>query len=359
VSMIGRDRSLDALRGLTILLMVLVNLPGTWSGGYSWLYHAPWHGLTLADLVFPWFLLIVGLSAPLALDPPRPPQRFTAIMRRTLLLIVIGIILGWLIKPSLDLEQIRWVGVLQRIGLVYVGCVLVMRWAPSPVALASSAAAILIVHSVVLLQVPAPGAAQPSLAAGEGISAWLDQWLVPGKLHHKSWDPEGALSTLPALASALIGAAVMRAWRGLPDLTVRLAGAGLLLTAAGFALAPLLPLNKALWTASFTLATAGFGLLAWAGLRAAWPSWGQSALLRLMVWLGEAALTLYVAHMLFIALLVRKLPSGESLWARAFEAVSGFGLATAPSSLLFALLASAITVAVLVPLRRRGWVLKV
>lgn len=175
----ARDLSLDAFRGLTVLLMVLVNLQ---VGGhaFAWIDHAEWNGLTLADLVFPWFLLIVGLSIPLAIDGR--PVSGVRIVRRSVLLFAIGIALALLIRPKFEPEQIRWMGVLQRIAFVYLACALLAKATRGWRVSAAVAALCLIAHTLLLLT-PAPGDVAPSLAAGEGMASWFDRLLLPGRIY--------------------------------------------------------------------------------------------------------------------------------------------------------------------------------
>jgi predicted acyltransferase len=350
-----RDGSLDAFRGLDVLLMIVVNLQGADEAAFPWLVHAPWHGLTFADLVFPIFLLITGLSTPLALDRIGFSISWLAILKRVFLLFVIGVLVGWLIKPSFDPSMIRWVGVLQRIALVYLVCAVVVvinRGIFLPLLIA---ALILLIHSALLLFVPAPSDAAPSLEAGRGISAWFDQQFLPGRIHRKSWDPEGILSTLPALSSGLIGVGISR-WIAIKSVRLLvLLFAALLLVGAGLILTPWLPLNKSLWTASFTLVTAGVGLATWAALKWLWR-FGK------LVWLetlGRVALTIYVVHMLLIAIIVRKLPSGKSIWATTFETLLATGLAPQIAALAFSVFGLFVSVAFLQLLRRYGWLLRI
>ncbi|QMW22706.1 acyltransferase family protein [Sandaracinobacteroides saxicola] len=351
-----RDGSLDAFRGLTVVLMVLVNVQGSPAHVLPWLAHAEWDGLTLADLVFPWFLLIVGLSVPLALDGQTSP-RWPAILRRVLVLFALGVLLSWLIRPRFEFHDIRTSGVLQRIALVYLGCALLMRAAPGWRPAAGVAALILLAHSLLLLFVPAPGEVLPSLAPGMGWSGWFDRHFLPGRVFRGTWDPEGVLSTLPALASGLLGVAVMRALRGgMGDGGLLAAGAALLL--AGLALALVLPVNKALWTGSFVLVTAGLGLLFWWGLRRVWGRVGGMAVARWLLLLGQTALTLYVLHMLLLAVLVRKPDGVVKLWELAFAPFAATGLPLPWASLLFAVVATALCTVPLRTMQRKGWLIR-
>jgi predicted acyltransferase len=362
-----RDFSLDAYRGLTILLMVIVNVQGSPDNGYALLSHAEWNGLTLADLVFPWFLFIAGLSAPLALNRLQkapdanspPPSKWPKILRRAAMLFFIGMALSWLIRPSLDPSMIRWTGVLQRIAFVYVACVAVLFARPGYVLAAILCGAALVFHSLIILYVPAPGEAAVSLLPGEGISAWLDRLLVPGRILRKTWDPEGVLSTLPSIGSGLLGLATMR-WVQVQTkpIEIPLLGFAFALTAGGLLLGMILPVNKSLWTASFVLVTAGQGLGLWMLIRIFWPQIGDNRVTKWIVSLGQAALTLYVVHTLLLAVIVRKLPSGEKLWTVLFDALASTGLSVPFASLVFALIATAISAAFIPPLRRRGWLIR-
>lgn len=350
----GRDLGLDAFRGLTVLLMVLVNLQGDAGAAFPLLAHAAWNGLTVADLVFPWFILAVGLSTPLAVRETRSPS-FAYVARRVAVLFAIGVALGWLIRPTLDANEIRWVGVLQRIALVYLVCALVAQRSSGPRVPAGLAVACLAVHGLGLLFVTAPGETAPSLAMGQGFSAWLDQTLLPGRLHRDHWDPEGAWSTLSAIATGLLGVALARLKAGRHLTVPVLVAMGLI--AAGLALMPLLPLNKALWTASYAFVATGSGLALLLLLRGATATGLFARVTTLMVFAGQTALTVYVVHMLLIAILVRS-PLRETLWASGFQAVLGLGLPGPIASLVFALLATALTLAPIPWLRRHGWLIR-
>jgi predicted acyltransferase len=350
-----RDLSLDSFRGTDVLLMILVNVQGNGDAAFGFIKHVEWHGITLADFVFPVFLLIVGLSAPLALERPGVIFSWPGILRRVALLFMIGVGLSYAIRPTLDPDMIRWTGVLQRIAIVYLICaavIFIRKGAGIAVALS---VALLTLHSILLLK----GGSPPSLEPGMGISGWLDQNLIPGRVLRKTWDPEGVLSTIPAAVNALIGIAVMRHIQSRGMTNAALGGIGGALVLAGLALTPWLPLNKNLWTASFALLTSGAGLMVWAGLRALWPVIGAHAIAAWTVTLGQAALTLYVVHTLLIAVIVRKLPSGEKIWDVTWQALASTGLHPGVASMLYAVIAAGLSCAVMPWLKRRGWMLKV
>jgi predicted acyltransferase len=354
-----RDQSLDSFRGIDVLLMIIVNVQGKDADAFALLKHAEWTGMTFADLVFPVFLLIVGLSAPLALDRPGVALNWPAILRRTALLFVIGVILSWLIKPTLDPALIRWTGVLQRIAIVYLICVVAIVVRRGWGFALSLAALFLILHSLILLIVGSPTGGGPSMEPGLGISGWLDQNFIPGRVLRKSWEPEGILSTLSAAANGLIGVAIAR-WmqRGLVS-PIQLAVAGAALIALGLTLTPVLPFNKSLWTASFALTTCGIGTVIWAGLKMAWPVIRSHCLIQWTVSLGQAALTLYVVHTLLLAIIVRKLPNGEKIWTVTYDLLASTGLHPGVASLLYACVAAGLSCTVVPFLKRRGWILKV
>lgn len=351
----ARDGSLDGFRGLTVVLMVIVNLQVV-QAAWAPLAHAPWHGLTLADLVFPWFLLIVGLSVPLA-QAARQSEA-SAALRRAALLFVIGVALAWLIRPTTDSEAVRWMGVLQRIALVYLACVAVASWSTGWLAPAAVALVLLAGHGLLLLS-PPPGDAA-SLAAGRGMAGWLDRALLPGRLYPPGWDPEGVLSTLGALASGSIGVALMRVSRSraMPDRTIAAVGIALALAGAAIAALGALPPNKALWTPSFGLVTAGLGALVWIGMRRVWPVGQDLWPARLLTFCGRTALTIYVVHMLLIALLVRTTADGERLWDMGYAPFHALGLMPTAASLAFSLVGTALAIGLTALLARRGLVLR-
>jgi predicted acyltransferase len=345
-----RDLSLDAFRGLTVLLMIIVNIQGNGDAAYAALKHAEWHGLTFADLVFPWFLFIVGLSVPLALDRAHSGSRWPAVLKRALILFALGVVLSWFIRP-VEFDQIRWMGVLQRIGIVYLACAAVVLFRPGWKWAAALAVVILAFHSWLLFVTVDE---VNSLTEGAGLNASLDQQLLPGRLLRKTWDPEGVLSKLPSVASGLLGVAVSRAR------TVKSACLifGTAFGIGGTLLSLWIPINKALWTASFVLVTAGTGLLVWTLLSLIWSKIGASAFARFAVLMGQTALTLYVIHMLLLAIIVRKLPDGTRIWEMLFAKLLLLIPSPPFASLIFALIAGAICVAPLGWLKRKGWLIK-
>ncbi len=271
----ARLQSLDALRGLTIALMILVNTSGDAKHTYRLLRHSPWNGCTLADVVFPCFLFMVGISLVLSLGAKLRrgvPRRVLALqaLRRSVVLFVIGIAINGF--PRFDLHTLRVFGVLQRIAICFFLASLIYLWL-RPRTIVWITVAILLGYWILLRWVPVPGygipgVSVPLLDPHANLPAWLDRHLLPAShLYHQGYyDPEGLLASIPALASTLIGvltAFFLQMSRG-PATTKaqRLLFAGALCLVAGLACSHWLPLNKRLWTSSFVLFNAGVSLLA-------------------------------------------------------------------------------------------------
>src|SRR2546423_3420677 len=193
-----RLRSLDAFRGLTIAAMVLVNNPGTWMAVYAPLTHARWHGLTPTDVIFPFFLFIVGVAIPLS----RPTVG--RVLRRAAIIFALGLVLNGL--PRFDWATIRIPGVLQRIAVCYLVAALLFlttSWRRQAI----TTAALLLGYWAAMMLVPVPGHGRGDLGPEGNLAAWIDRALLgPHVLRlTRVYDPEGILSTLPAVATTLLG----------------------------------------------------------------------------------------------------------------------------------------------------------
>jgi len=283
--------ALDAFRGLTIAGMLLVNNPGTWSAVYPPLRHAEWHGWTPTDLIFPFFLFIVGVTTHLSLSSRErrgnaPAAITRQILKRGAVIVLLG--LGLAAFPFVPLDRVLHVripGVLQRIGVCYVAAAFLAR-GRSTRAVAAVAAIVLIGYWWLLAVVPNPetGVATWDVPAAT-LPAWVDRRLLGGHLWSatKTWDPEGILSTIPAIGTCLLGVLTGR-WltRPLP-LAERLNGlfaAGALGLAAGGIWGWVFPINKNLWTSSYVVFTGGMActLLAvclWAVDARGWRGWAR------------------------------------------------------------------------------------
>ena len=265
--------SLDALRGLTVAAMVLVNNPGDWSHVYAPLLHAAWNGWTFTDTIFPAFLFIAGVSMVISVQRSLASNSRPAVLRRlaqrALIIIAIGFALN--LVPSFDFATVRWPGVLQRIGLCILIAAPMVLWLGGR-GLVAMAVLLMALYSALMLWVPVPDADgvlhRGALEAGRDTGAFVDRWLMSGHLwaHSKTWDPEGLLSTLPAVATLLFGALAGRLLRQAP-LTARQTFMLALAGVAGLALGLLLdqvlmPINKSLWTPSYALFMSGLTAIA-------------------------------------------------------------------------------------------------
>jgi predicted acyltransferase len=325
-----RLRALDVFRGLTMAAMVIVNNPGDWSTVYAPLLHAEWHGWTPTDLIFPFFLFILGVAIPLG---SAEGHSWPRILRRTV--VIVG--LGWLLAafPFFRLGTLRIPGVLPRIGLCYLAVASLVRVVgPDQRAVRRAAVAgtvaLLVGYWVLLTWVPAPGGVAGDLSPAGNLGAWLDRQLLGGHLWRADWDPEGLLSTLPAIGTTLLGLVAGLAVReaDAPRVLVRtLATYGLAGVVSGLAWAVVFPINKALWTSSYVLFTAGIAAASlaacYAGLDVA-PTPGRLRWSEPLVALGRNALLLFVVSgVLAKTLIYLKWPDpsrslGTWLYATAF-----------------------------------------
>jgi predicted acyltransferase len=263
----GRLVSLDFFRGLTVASMILVNNPGDWGHIYPPFEHSKWNGCTPTDLVFPFFLFIVGVSINYAigdkrLDPRLHKKLILKAARRSLMLFGLALLLS-LIMTSFDFAHLRILGVLQRIAIVFFICAVLFIKTSQRVQLWIFSL-ILVVYWLLMAFVPLPGIGPSNLEPGTNLAAWVDS-LILGTNHmwrqSKTWDPEGLLSTLPAISTCLFGIAVggILKRKDCPDANkvVRLFSIAFFAILTGLIWNLFFPMNKALWTSSFVLYTGG------------------------------------------------------------------------------------------------------
>ncbi|MBN8808077.1 MAG: DUF1624 domain-containing protein [Sphingomonas sp.] len=352
-----REDALDALRGLAIVGMVLANLQGSEEHAFPLLVHAVWNGLTIADLVFPLFLLCAGLALPLAFDGRTPRPSVARIVRRSATLYAIGFVIGMIAHPTMQLAEIRFAGVLARIAIVYLCCALVTRSTSGWRVPAVVAVVLLIAHGALLYCAPPGGGA--GMAPGEGLSGWLDRAVLGGtRLYGKTFDPEGVLSTLSSIATGMIGVAIARAILPGRQSVGRLLAIAATLLVAGIAASRVWPINKALWTPSFALVNAAIGLTLLGALKGAWSWIGRWAPVRLGTNLGRNALTLYVVHDMLTIVMFWRIGETTS-WEMLFTSLANIGLPLDWASLLFAIIVGSVAVAITLAMQRRGWVIRV
>lgn len=286
--------SLDVLRGMAIAAMVLVNDPGSGEHVFAPLEHAEWNGATPTDMIFPCFLVMVGISMTLSFATRLErgaSHRHLALhaVRRGALLVFLGLVLN--AAPQFELRHLRFPGVLQRIGICYTLGALLFLALPGPeagrwrrgreTAIASVTVALLAGYWLLLRFYPTPGFGAGRMDSYGSLPAVIDR-AVFGLSHIYrygttpglgiTYDPEGLLSTLPSLATLLLGVLAgeemrrerLAGWTG-GKTCAMLASAGSALCLLGLLLSPFLPLNKKLWTSTFAVFSAGVALLLLAG----------------------------------------------------------------------------------------------
>ena len=309
--------SLDVFRGFTILLMTIVNNPGDWGHVYAPLLHAEWHGCTPTDLVFPFFIFILGVAIPFAMpNKTFDGNTFIKITVRSLRIFCLGFFLFFFKKIELfGLEgisllllrlgitilvaysllgnfsttvkmylvftiftvlillayntemfgDVRIPGVLQRIGIVYFFVsILYLKTKPSTQII--SAIVLLVGYWALMTFVQVPGIGESNFEKGTNFAAWVDSISLPNHMYveTKTWDPEGILSTLPAIATGIIGVLIgclLNLNITKIEITKKMIIYGILMTISGFAWSFIFPINKALWTSSYVLYTAGLASL--------------------------------------------------------------------------------------------------
>ncbi|MDY7393973.1 heparan-alpha-glucosaminide N-acetyltransferase domain-containing protein [Aureibaculum sp. 2210JD6-5] len=259
----NRVESVDILRGLTIVAMILVNNPGSWGSVYAPLLHADWHGLTPTDLIFPFFLFIVGISISYAYkNKANTGSTYKKITIRSLKLIGLGLFLGWFLPywPFFkDFETLRFPGVLQRIGVVFfISAILFLNFNWKQ--LLGIGVTILIGYWLFLGFVPLPDGTQPTFnRAPNNWANYIDLKVLGNHMWKDDYDPEGLLSTLPAIATCISGILIGRVLASREFRKTRsLLIIGLLLLVLGYGWSNWFPLNKAIWSSSFVLVTSGW-----------------------------------------------------------------------------------------------------
>jgi predicted acyltransferase len=260
--------SLDAMRGYTIAAMILVNFPGSWDHVYPPLLHSQWNGLTLTDLIAPFFLFIVGVSVVLAYTRRMKtgiPGKYLyrKIFIRSFNIFAVGILLNVLaLYPEFSFSDMRWTGTLPRIALVYLACSLIFLYTGWK-GQVWTGGIILVSYWLIMTCLPTPGAGRVMLEPGVNIAAWLDSLLMPGRMWQGTWDPESILSTFPAIATGISGMLAghillsRQGKGGKESKALLLMVGGFLAAAAGYFWGLTFPVNENLWTSSFVLVTSG------------------------------------------------------------------------------------------------------
>lgn len=267
-----RLMSLDAFRGFTVAAMIVVNTPATEEYVFAPLRHAAWNGFTPTDAVFPFFIFAMGISLTLSYGKLKAKGAQTGQVlfktaKRALLIFLIGVLLG--LFPEFDFSEIRIPGVLQRIAIVFFCCALLF-WYTSWKQQAILAGCLLLAYWLAMVCIPVPDLGTGVLEPGKNLAAWIDSLLIPGKMWQGTWDPEGILSTVPAVASGIAGMLVGHLLANpslAPERKVSwLYLAGIASFILGSAWGWIFPINKNLWTSSYVLYTSGLAAMIFASL---------------------------------------------------------------------------------------------
>ncbi|HLN02689.1 MAG TPA: DUF5009 domain-containing protein [Bryobacteraceae bacterium] len=364
-----RVLSLDAFRGATMALMVLVNTPGDYGHIYAPLEHSEWNGWTPTDVVFPSFAWIIGvaiaivLARRLAAGVSRT-QIFRQAFRRALVLYVLGLIVY--AYPNFDLSTQRLLGVLQRLAICYLIATAIylttgvrgqILWIIS----------LLGGYWLLMTLVPVPGYGAGHLDLERNFAHYVDR-IVLGThnyLYTKTWDPEGIVSTLPAIATVLFGVMaghILRMGRSLTQRAMWLFAVGVLLLAAGQICNIWLPINKKLWTSSFSMFMAGLDFVIFAVMVWLVDVRGYKRFTKPLVIMGMNAITVYmVSELLDQVFNAIKVSSGGQVVTLHAWLNSLFAVVASPynASLLFAISYTLLMYLVAYVMYRRGWFLRV
>ena len=310
----ARFVALDVFRGLTMAGMVIVNNPGTWSAMYWPLEHAEWNGWTPTDLIFPFFLFIVGFSLTLSRRTLTAPAG--TIARRAAVIVGCGLFMAGF--PFFNPSHWRIPGVLQRIGICYLAAALLYRWTKGRrqvTLLCGVTAAILAAYWILLLQFG-------DLSPEGNLGAAIDRAVFGRHLYRAQWDPEGLLSSAPAVATTICGvlAGIWLSSSSSPRQKMKgFAVAGAAAFAAGEAWGLWFPINKQLWTSSYVLLTAGAAAILLAGCMWLIEVNRTARWMRPFEILGNNALALFVVSGLLGKALIYVHVNGASLQAFIYE----------------------------------------
>ena len=366
-----RLKSLDALRGLTIIGMIIVNTPGDWGFVYHPLNHADWIGCTPTDLVFPFFLFISGFSLFISITRriskgDTKAQLVKHLSIRSAMIFLIGLLLNGF--PYYELSTFRILGVLQRIALVnfFAGLLLIYTSYKTRIGIGVF---ILAAYYLLFALIPSPLTGTCNIDYETNWAAWIDQNIL-GK-HTWQWmplmDPEGILSTLPAIVTGLLGIEVSRRFHKMDgkdaafNRVIFLLVTGAILTFLGLAWSTIFPFIKKLWTSSYVLYTAGLastvlGLFYWfADVKEKKMSFG------LLYAFGLNPLTLYVGSELLIMIIgllpvfgINNTPMNNA-WV---QSLSAMGMAPKFASMLWAVVYTSLFAILAWVMYKKKWVIK-
>jgi len=353
--------SLDAFRGATIALMIVVNTPGDGSHTFAPLKHSEWNGWTITDVVFPSFLWIVGVAMTLALGKriaegvPRG-RLFAQVLRRALILYALGLVIYGF--PKFDLGTLRLMGVLQRIAICYAAAAAIYLTTSLRGQIAWIVG-LLSAYWAIMMLAPVPGYGAGHLDVERNLAHYIDRVILGAHNYAqtKTWDPEGIVSTLPAIATALFGVMaghILRLRRELAERVVWMFVAGNALIALGLICNVWLPINKKLWTSSFSLFMAGLDFVIFAIFLWLVDARGYQRGVRPLAIMGMNAIVVYMASEL-VEESLRLAGWRDWIYQTLFTPVAPPYIA----SLLYAVTYTLAMYGIAWAMYRRGWLVKV
>ena len=357
-----RLESLDVFRGITVASMMLVNNPGG-AAVYPQLDHAEWNGWTFTDTVFPFFLWIVGVAMTLSFAKRRERgedrgRLLLHTLRRAAILYAIGLFLAGF--PYFHLDRIRLVGVLPRIAICYFVAATILLYTRGRGQIVATVF-LLIAYWMLMMLAPVPGLGPGHLEKGQNFSAYVDSLALSGHMwsHTKTWDPEGTVSTLPAIATTLFGILaghLVRLRRDIAERAAWIFSTGAALLFVGLAMSAWLPVNKSIWTSSYSVFMAGlasveFGVIFWLLDGRGWKGWWS----RPFAIYGMNAIAMFIAAGVVGRLLGLGDPSFQQAMFR-----SAFAPLASPvnASLLYAVANVVFFYLIAWLMYRRGWFLR-
>jgi predicted acyltransferase len=293
---LGADGAIWALADMTRGKGVVTEAVGTFLG--TQMTHVAWEGFRFYDFIFPLFIFVTGVAIVFSLtrlvEREGKAKAHVRVLRRSLLLYVLGLIYYGGISEHWS--DVRWLGVLQRIALCYLFAALLflnVGWR----GLVAALVALLGGYWALMTFVPVPGIGAGSFAMDANLANWIDAHYLPGRLWDVTRDPEGLLSTLPAIGTCLLGVfagAVLKDERPTPQQkSLLLVGAGIVLVAAGYLWSLQFPIVKSIWTSSFVLVAGGYSAMLLGAMHQVVDVWGLNRWVTIFVWIGANSITLY------------------------------------------------------------------
>jgi predicted acyltransferase len=338
--------SLDAFRGFTIAAMILVNFAGNWDHVFEPLQHTDWWGISFTDLIAPFFLFTVGISIALAYSKrleagARPQEMYQKIIVRALKIFAVGMFLNLLgVIDNFSWEELRWTGTLHRIAIVFLVCGLLFLHSTWQ-AQAIIGAVVLVLYWLAMTLIPTPGYDKVMLEPGVNLAAWVDQQLLPGKMWQGTWDPEGILSTFPAIVTCITGmlaGKLLLSASPIETKIIQLFFWGFVFFVIGIIWNWSFGLNENLWSPSFVMLTSGMAALTLASFiyiidMNDYQKWAQFGVIY-----GMNAIAIYVLADLLAIIFYHIHWGSASLNTHFFNGLTAIGFAPKVASMLYALL---------------------